>query len=304
MKDHWIFIRWLSFLILIVSTVQNSVLADTLILHSNKSSGSKSIAKIVDSIRIYAPESDVFKTDTLDINLSSIEEKYDSIIVLGDDLAKQSFTKPLLIPHVFGGFTGKADLSSSENSLTLEIRPSVLYDEIRKVGIPLKAVWTVVTPDHNPELLAAASLDAESQGIDLKVITAGGKQSAARAWFDLLNTLDPETDVVWILDPTYLDESGAYKYLLETSWKRSIPIVSHFPRYARRAVAIGFLPDLKLYSKRLVSLLSELDDGSGYRRYLTTDELQRVLNKRTLEHLGLRLPDDLDALSMEDIVIR
>jgi len=304
MIDHRIFIRYLSIVALIYLFVFNKAGADTLILLSEEDSKSNAVSKIARQIQSYVSDTDILYTDSLELDIPELEREYDSLIVLGDDLAFRSFPTPLSIPYVVGGFAGSVDVGPSSNSLTLEVRPRVLYEEIIKVGLPLKAVWTVITPNHNPELLQSAKLDAAELGIELKTIVSSGKQTTARAWFDVLASIDHKTEAIWILDSSHLEESGAYKYLLETSWKRSVTIVSHFPKYARRAVAIGFLPDLKLYARRLVDLLSEVESETGIRSYITTDVAQRVLNKRTLEHLGLRLPLDLDTLAKDDIVIR
>lgn len=304
MACHKIFTLSLSLVILIYCGVSNRANADTLILLSTNNASSNSISKIVEQIQAYDPQTDILYTDSLDIDIPSIELQYQSLIILGDDLAVQSFPSPLSMPYVVGGFTGNIDLDPAVNSLSLEVRPSVLYEEMQKVGFPLKRIWTVITPNHNPDLIEAAVLDAAALGVELQTIASSDKQTTARSWFDLLEAIDPATEAVWISDSSYLEDTGSYKYLLETSWKRSITIVSHFPRYARGAVAIGFLPDLTLYARRLVSLLSELGSESGVRSYITTNVAQRVLNKRTLEHLGLRLPDDLDTLAKDDIVIR
>lgn len=304
MIDHRIFIRYVSIVALIYFSVFNKVDADTLILLSEESSKSNSISKIAQEIQFYESQADILYTNSLELDLPALEREYESLIVLGDDLAVQSFPTPPNIPYVVGAFAGNVDLDPSSNSLSLELRPRVLYEEIIKAGLPLKVVWTVITPNHNPELLQSAMLDAAEMGIELKTIVSNGKQTTARAWFDVLASIDNKTEAIWISDSSYLEESGAYKYLLETAWKRSVMIVSHFPRYARRAVAIGFLPDLKLYARRLVDLLSEVELETGARSYITTDVAQRVLNKRTLEHLGLRLPRDLDTLAKDDIVIR
>ncbi len=304
MIDHWIFIRYLSIVALIYLSVFNKADADTLILLSEQDSKSNAVSKIAQEIQFYANDTDILYTDSLSLDIPELERKYDSLILLGDDLAVQSFPTALTIPYVVGAFAGNVDVAPFSNSLTLEVRPRVLYQEIIKVGLPLKAVWTVITPNHNPELLQSAKLDAAELGIELKTKTSSGKQTTARAWFDVLASIDHETEAIWISDSSYLEESGAYKYLLETSWKRSVTIVSHFPKYARRAVAIGFLPDLKLYARRLVDLLSELESETGTRSYISTDVAQRVFNKRTLEHLGLRLPRDLDTHAKDDIVIR
>ena len=162
----------------------------------------------------------------------------------------------------------------------------------------------IVDVRHNTALIADAQTDAAELGLELVVLNAQGLRSIARAWFDVLQDINPISDAIWIADATLLEDSGSYKYIVETAWKRELMVVSHLPRYARRGIAIGFIPDLRLYGEKLLFLANDPTAITSRRGWLSTDVVQRVLNQRTLEHIGMHLPTDIDQLGKDDLVLK
>lgn len=223
---------------------------------------------------------------------------------MGKDLLSQPSLTEIDLPVIGGAFTGNLNSELPITTVALEIEPSVLFREIEKTGFPLKAVWTVTSPEHNVDLIEAARAEAEDQGLTLNVLRAQGRRSIARAWFDVLQDIDPASEAIWISDSTLLEESGSYKYIVETAWKNDVMVASHLPRYARRGIAIGFVPDLALYGKKLASLATDPTSITSKRAWISTDVAQRVLNQRTLEHIGMRLPADIDQLGKDDLVLK
>ena len=124
----------------------------------------------------------------------------------------------------------------------------------------------------------------------------------------MLRDLNPAEDALLISDAAFLESSGSYRKILETAWKNDVLVVSALPRFSTRGVSLGFVPDLLAYGEQLYSLINDAPESSFFSnessRNVNVDVLVRVFNQRTLEHIGYTLPDDLDELNRDDVVIR
>ena len=229
---------------------------------------------------------------------------HDAVIVLGRTLLDGSDIATGDVPVLLGGFTGAPENRRGLPYISLNVDPAYVVEQIEKTGPPIVRIQSVLPPDAiaAPEVSTLVSL----KEIATKAIAfANGERATARAWFDVLESADGAGDVLWILDDRYLDASGTYRYLTERAWRRDLLVISTIPSYARRGVAVGFVPDLAAYGALLVRSAQRMIDDPEYvpDPLLGAGTVQRVFNRRTLEHVGRRLPSDLDRTGRIDIVI-
>ena len=236
--------------------------------------------------------------------LDGVGEDHDAVIVLGRELLDRDDIVAGDVPVLLGGFTGAPGNTQDLPYISLNVDPAYVVEQIAKTGPPITQIRSVLPPGAIPAAEFSALVSLEK--VATKAIAfANGERATARAWFDVLEGADGAGDVLWILNDRHLDQSGTYRYLTETAWRRDLLVISTIPSYARRGVAVGFIPDLAAYGALLARSVERMIDDPGYLPdpLLGPETVQRVFNRRTLEHVGRRLPADLDRTGRVDIVI-
>ena len=234
-------------------------------------------------------------------------ERATAAIVLGRTAIESSDTLALPAARAGGAFVGSPPKTTSLPLVSLEIAPATLFAELDKVAPEVVRVRTVATGAVDADYLERAARAARARGIALEIVHADGIRAIARAWRELLAASEATRDAVWLLDDTGLAQGGGYRFVLEKTWQRNLLLVTTLPAYVRRGVALGFVPDLPAYGELLVRVARERGrnlPGPTRTRYLRLASLYRVLNERTLRHVGARLPADLDRIGRDDLVIR
>lgn len=279
--------------------------SSTLVLVSPEDVDSVAIASIIEGVKGRDDALEVAFTDDPERTILDKDSDVSTVIMLGRSLIESAEIKQPPARMVGGGYYGNLSLTPSFSTYALDPSVSTTVNEIRKTGFPLKRLLTVVTNQERKEQVEKITKNLDLGIIDVVVSESKGARSTAKAWFELIADLDPAFDALWIVDDQYLDSSGTYKHIIESAWKNKILVVSALPKYANRGVSIGFVPDLPYYGKFLFDEASThgASENPGA-RYATTRFLRRVYNQRTLEHIGYQLPGDIDALDLDDIIIR
>jgi hypothetical protein len=294
------------------------VAASTLVLVSREDADSAAIASIIEGIKGRNDDLEVQFTDNPGRTILK-EDNETSSIILGRSLLEsaviiQPQAKSMIEGSetiqanarlVGGGYYGNLLPAPSFSTYALDPSISTTIDEIRKTGFPLKRLLTVVTNQESKEQVERITRTLDQNNVQVIVSESSGARSTARAWFELIASLDPASDVLWIVDDRHLEDSGSYKHIIESAWKKKILVVSALPNYANRGVSIGFVPDLRNYGQFLFDEVNNIGvNEKSSARYATTRFLRRVYNQRTLEHIGYGLPGDIDRLELDDIIIR
>lgn len=300
MKLRGISYYWNALLISIVFWLLTSpAFADTAIVIGEADRSSRTVGAIIREIQELDAGAKVIDSSSTPETL----QPFTDFIVLG----RSAYEAPLVLPSnasaVGGAFLGIPENPNGIDAISFDIAPQLLTDEILKLNSKLIRVHTVSTGSIDEQYLQIMSAALASQNIDLIVKESTGIKSTARAWFDIALDVDPQKDAIWISDAGNLDESGAFRYLLEEAWKKNIFVFTTVPRLANRGVSLGFLPDIRRYSELLVNYrASEEEAASGFIDDPKT--IRRVFNRRTLIHIGLSLPRDLDQDGRQDMVIK
>ena len=225
------------------------------------------------------------------------------VVVLGRTLIDQMPSVRTEFPVLLGGFTGALEDPTRYPGISLNIDPAFVIRQINNTGADIIEVLTSVSAStaSGDEIRALDALES----IQSDIAVAEDERSSARTWFEIARIARADKDAVLIADDQFLDVSGAYRYLLEAAWRKKVLVVSSIPSFARRGVAVGFIPVLPAYGALLAETLERLRADPAYLPdgLLDGRVVRRVFNVRTLEHIGRQLPTDLDQLEHGDIVI-
>jgi len=287
------------------ATVANS---STVVLVSPSDFESSSVNAIFQGITSRDRKAVLVSVDNINEEIASRNSSDDSIIILGKSLIESLSPLGTSSRIVGGAFYGTPKNSANISLFSLEPSFDTLVSEIRKTGFPLKRLRTVVATNRSVNTSKQFTRSAENYGVELTPEVVTGEQDYARAWFELLRDIDSDQDAVLVNDVKYLESSGVYRQIIEAAWKNNILVVSALPVYSRRGVSIGFIPDLVSYGQRLYDHLTlqnyeQLTEGDRI-IWADTTLLFRVLNQRSLSHIGLKLPTDLDLQNGIDLVIK
>lgn len=238
--------------------------------------------------------------------LASYPGEVTEVIVLGDTLAEAYSRLSIDIPWVAGGFVGDLDTDVVLDAVSLNTDPEIVFQEIKKINSSINTVYTVSSQTSNTELIKRARRVASENDLELVVVEAFSMRETARGWFSIFRNINSRRAAVWIHDNTFLEESGSFKYVNETSWSQGVLHISSVPSHAVRGVAIGFLPELQNYGVSLANRLTRQIRSRAGREisFLPRSAIRRVINERTIKHQGFRLPRDLDRLDTEDVLIQ
>ena len=264
------------------------------------------LESIVDGVRDAADDIDIRAVEAAELSvvLDSASPGHEAVIVLGRELLEGNDIVVDEVPILLGGFTGVVAGIPGLPYVSLNIDPEYALEQIEKTGSPINQIRSVLPPDAIVEPEVTALLSLEEIGIK-NLAFATGERATARAWFEILGSADGPDEMLWVVNDRHLDSSGTYRYLMENAWRQDLLVVSTIPSYARRGVAVGFIPDLGAYGELLVQTIELLVDDPGHmpNPLLGAEVVQRVFNRRALEHVGRRLPTDLDRAGRVDIII-
>ncbi|MGJ8530084.1 hypothetical protein [Maritalea sp.] len=286
----------------------NNAVADTFIITTPEYADSAAIAAIEAGIMEEDPGAKLILSSEIPAHLAEADAGSNSVIILGEEMIGKISEMSRSLQAVAGGFYGAIDARPQVPTLSLDPAISVIVREIQKTGFSLKRLATVTTSRAATDQIRSRFADAKFENIGLDVIEAVDERSTARAWFDLLKKLNPVSDAVLIMDDGFLESSGSFRHLIESSWARNILVVSVIPKYARRGVSIGFVPDLRSYGRQLYAMAEVAQKtvplSGNDMQFVDLRVLKRVFNERTINHINIRMPGDLDRLKHTDLVLR
>lgn len=262
----------------------------------------RAFSKIIDGIKSQSPSAEVTAIDDVQDAYEIVKHLQKPKIILGRRLLGVPYALPEHGNVVGGGFYERINTTSQIPTISLYPSIETIVDEVVKTRENISRIVTVTSKLSIITMLHAYSGSLAEGDVVLDVIESKSERETARRWFEILSDLDPENTAILISDEQYLESSGAYKAIVQTSWKRKILVVSALPKYARRGVSLSFIPELNAYGRHL----AEIAEGKPFdeNNYATPEFLKRVINRRTLEHNGSVVPGDLDELKHGDLIIQ
>ncbi|MDC0434456.1 hypothetical protein OAM69_02325 [bacterium] len=241
--------------------------------------------------------------DSVAGQIASSEDSFGAIILLGRRVIESEYVVTDDTNLLLGGYTGDLNVDHDIPRISLNIDPAFAIASANGTGdaiVNVRGLHNSLS-NNNVEIDALENLN----NADVILEKADGERETARGWFDILNKADAVNDAIWILDEKYLDNTGTYRYLIETAWRRKMLVISTIPSLSNRGVSVGFIPVLSSYGDLLVATAKKLiyDDSYIPPQLLGGDTVTRVFNSRTLQRIGRYLPDNLDRGAHTDIVI-
>jgi putative tryptophan/tyrosine transport system substrate-binding protein len=215
------------------------------------------------------------------------DKQIQGVIALGNQgftLARQLQAE---LPVVVGAVSQPAkppDISG------ISMTPSALslLDRLRSIMPRIEEVHLVFLMDRQDWLVGRAQEAATHTGI--KLVAHGVKDitDSARQYRKLLDTLNGDTQALWLLSDNSIMDPAIFNEILEIAWHRKLAVFSNRVADVRRGVLFSMYPDNEAMGRSLARLLlaqGETVDPDKQMSLLT--DLLTAINLRTAKHLGL-----------------
>jgi len=273
----------------------------------------QSLRRVIRGIQQIAPGADVIQTSP-EILVDELNQWHvfdgavnaqREVIVLTEPLIETYRALNRDNPWIGGGYADTLSRGVDFHALSPSVSPYVVFAELLKLNPRLKTVYTSVLENHFTHYLDEVTRAANQFGLQIIVHTVTDERTTARAWFAIANSLDPGREAIWVMDSSYMDNTGSFRYVNEFAWQNKLLVVSTVPAYAQRGVALGWQIDWDVYGQLLITTLRERRAQHLDRTelYLPSTAMKRVLNRRTLSNLNLTLPRDVNTANRRDVVI-
>jgi len=170
--------------------------------------------------------------------------------------------------------------------------PALLFTKLRSFVPAARRIMVVYDPRQNDWLIRLAREAAKAQGLELLALEADDLKMAVRRYQEILSSLNPKRDVLWLpQDATTVEESAVLPLVLRESWNQNLVVFSSNVVHVRRGVLFSLYPDNAEIGRFLAgAALASMQPGSSPARGI--QPLKQVLtavNTRTAEHLGIDL---------------
>jgi putative ABC transport system substrate-binding protein len=217
------------------------------------------------------------------------------VIPLGRESIEMVATSNPEIPVIAGAILHPSPSTARfHTTVTLNTDPQVLFAKLKSIVPAMRRVIVVHDPSKSEGLIRAANEAARQHGLNLTVIEAKDRTSAAWMYEAVFASIDGSKDAVWLpTDPTTVDDQVILPLILEQAWKKSFPVVSSTPSHVERGVLMALYPDYRETGKALGSIAINAASGAARSGAVFSREVQAAVNERTARHLGLNLSNDL-----------
>jgi len=237
-------------------------------------------------VRSYSLSTD-YQLDDLDLWLD--QQEIEVVIALGGAGSRALSQLDGLVKVVFGG----TDLSVSRSSTGISLMPDpkVLFEVLTSLAPEVETITVIYNMENNACLIKKAQQEASRLGLQLNAISAESMKEAAGYYRRWLKQLDAKKDALWLpMDRVTVDQSRNFSNLLSQAWEREFVIFSSTSVHAKRGALFSLYADNEALGQSLARMakrqLQQDATDEGIRALL---EAKSALNRRTADHLGLRL---------------
>jgi putative tryptophan/tyrosine transport system substrate-binding protein len=170
--------------------------------------------------------------------------------------------------------------------------PALVFAQLRRLLPGTRRVFTVMDPQQNGWLLKLAQEAARTLKLELVAHEADDLKRATRAYQELVGTLEPRRDALWLpQDATTVDDTTLLALVLQEAWQRGFALVSSNVLHVKRGALFALYPDNPALGRSLArSALEALEQPRrSARGMLPLRDVLVAANQRTAAHLGLTL---------------
>lgn len=216
-----------------------------------------------------------------------------AVIALGRNGLRVARTLDRQINVVAGGVLSVPE-SETQGMLVQSLAPdpSLLFARLKSFVPAAKRVVVVYDPRQNDWLIKLAREGAKALGLELLALEADDLKTAVRLYQELLGTLNPKQDALWLpQDSTTVDEAAVLPLLLRESWNQGLVVFSSNVTHVRRGVLFALYPDNAEIGRYLAgAALDTLSSRTAQPRGIQAlKQVLMAVNARTAEHLGIDL---------------
>lgn len=197
-------------------------------------------------------------------------------------------------PVVIGGVLMSPDMQEEGNSIgiTLDPDPELLFEYLNTVAPDISRVTVVYNPARDAWLIEQAKRAAQGRNITLSAQPARNLSEAAKLYKKILNAEQGTHGALWLLqDPTIINSSAILPVILKKSWEKRIIVFSSNPTHVKRGALFSLFPDNENLGRSLAKLAVKQIESQGGEGPSVSPlrDLNVTLNRRTAEHLGIKL---------------
>lgn len=199
-------------------------------------------------------------------------------------------------PSVISAVLWDASLKTLDlPGVVLNPDPHKVLEHLKQLAPKIHRVHAVIDREQGGPLADRSRAAAADLGLTLIVREVATRRAAALAYRDILKTIDPEHDALWLpIDPTF-DET-MLRLVLTQAWNRRLVVFSSAPDHAQRGALFSFYPDYRAIGERLAEMLrAQLPPDPVQTPLRLTSDIRLAVNLRTARHLGFDYPRDVEA---------
>lgn len=219
-------------------------------------------------------------------------ERLDSVIALGVSGRKATAHLPSSMPVVLGALLAKPKATNTRPGVALTPNPISLFELLQKISPNHKNVVVVYNPSKNQWILDLAMKQLKNKGLQLNTLIAVDLKQAVNMYDKVLSETNAKDTALWLLpDPSIIDSKVVLPFILKKSWDKNFIVFSSALAHVKKGVLFSMFPDNIEHGKQLTKLaVKQMRDGPtlGNEIYPTAG-LQKALNSRVAEHIGLNL---------------
>jgi putative tryptophan/tyrosine transport system substrate-binding protein len=216
-----------------------------------------------------------------------------ALIALGRSGLRVALTLDRQINVVAGGVLSVPE-SEAQGMMVQSLAPdpALLFARLKSFMPAAKRVVVVYDPRQNDWLIKLAREATKVLGLELVALQAEDLKTAVRHYQDVLGTLSPKQDVLWLpQDSTTVDEAAVLPLVLRESWNQGLVVFSSNVMHVRRGVLFALYPDNTEIGRYLAgAALATLSSRSPQPRGIQAlTQVLTAVNTRTADHLGIDL---------------
>ena len=214
-----------------------------------------------------------------------------AVIALGSLGRKSTTYLPNSMPVVLGAVLSSSSATMQFPSVALIPDPAEQFKLLRKIDNTRSKIVVVYNPSKNQWLIDLAKEQARVNNVQLVAYEATNIKQAAMIYDEVLNNGQLGSTALWILqDRSVVDSKVVMPFILEKTWQKNVVVFSGSPGHVKKGVLFCMYPNNVEHGKQAAGLL--LEEARGYpveKKIYPTEGLQKAINSRTAEHLGLNI---------------
>lgn len=210
------------------------------------------------------------------------------LIALGSTALDAAGSLSTQIPIVVGAIVAPAGQPPLPG-ISLESDPGALFEQLLRLRPGIRTVHWLYRPARSGWLLERAQADARKLKLELVAVATDDARAAAQGYQEILNSADSATEALWLTqDPALVSSDSTLPNILNQAWANNIVVFSGSVQHVAHGVLFALFPDNEAMGADLARLALAHASGKTA-RFEPNRGLRRAINRRTAEHLGVRL---------------